>query len=80
MLEKITKVSVTLRQCVWAIFILFLASAAHAQNGLTITVNCNHGQSLNSTLSRLIKQIPTTVIVKGTCTEYVTIDGFEGLT
>jgi len=80
MLEKITKVSVTLRQCVWAIFILFLASAAYAQNGLTITVNCNNGQSLNSTLSRLIKQIPTTVIVQGTCTEYVTVNGFENLT
>ena len=80
MLEKITKGSLTLRQCVRAIFILFLASAAYAQNGLTITVNCNNGQSLNSTLSRLIKQIPTTVIVQGTCTEYVTVNGFENLT
>jgi len=80
MLEKITKVSVALRQCVWAIFILFLASAAYAQNGLTITVNCNKGQSLNGTLSRLIKLIPTTVIVQGTCTEFVTVNGFENLT
>jgi len=79
MLEKITKVSVTLRQCVWAIFIVFLASAAYAQNGLTITVNCDNGQSLSRTLSQLNKQMPTTLIVQGTCTEYVTIDGFEGL-
>jgi len=80
MLEKITKVSVTLRHCVWAIFILFLASAAYAQNGLTITVNCNNGQSLNRTLSQLNKQMPTTLIVQGTCTEFVKVDGFEGLT
>ena len=80
MLEKITKVSVTLRQCVWAIFILFLASAAYAQNGLTITVNCNNGQSLNRTLSKLNKQEPVTVLVQGTCTEFVKVDGFEGLT
>jgi len=79
MLEKITKVSVTPRQCVWAIFILFLASAAYAQNGLTITVNCDNGQTLSRTLSQLNKQMPTTVIVQGTCTEFVTIDGFEGL-
>jgi hypothetical protein len=79
MLEKITKVSVTIKQCVWAISILFLASAACAQNGLTITVNCDNGQSLNRTLSQLNKQMPVTVIVLGTCTEYVAIDGFEGL-
>jgi hypothetical protein len=79
MLEKITKVSVTLKRCVWAIFILFLASAADAQNGLTITVNCDNGQSLSRTLSQLNKQMPATVIVQGTCTEYVTIDQFEGL-
>ena len=76
MLEKM-KVSVTLRQCVWAIFMLFLASAAYAQNGLTITVNCDNGQSLSRTLSQLNKQMPTTLIVQGTCTEYVTIDGLK---
>lgn len=80
MLEKITKVSVTLRQCVCAIFILFLASAAYAQNGITITVNCNNGQSLNRTLSKLNKQQPITVLVQGTCIEFVKVDGFEGLT
>jgi len=60
--------------------ILFLVSAAYAQNTLTITVNCNNGQSLNRTLSELNKQTPAIVIVQGTCTEYVTIDGFESLT
>src|SRR5215831_14805236 len=40
----------------------------------TLIVDCAAGQSLN------FKQVPTTVIVKGTCTEYVTIDGFENLT
>jgi hypothetical protein len=80
MLEKITKVSVTLKQCVWAIFILFLASAAYAQNGLTITVNCDNGQSLSRTLSKLNKQEPITVLVQGTCTEFVKVDSFEGLT
>jgi parallel beta helix pectate lyase-like protein len=43
-------------------------------------VNCDQGQSLNSTLSRLNKQSPPTVLVNGTCTEYVQINGFEGLT
>ena len=45
-----------------------------------ITVNCANGQSLNGALSRLNKFGPTTVFVKGTCTEYVTINGFTGLT
>lgn len=45
-----------------------------------ITVNCANGQSLNGALSRLNKFGPTTVFVKGTCTEYVTINGFDGLT
>jgi len=45
-----------------------------------VVVNCNQGQSLNSTLSRLEKHSPVTVLVNGTCTEYVQIVGFEGLT
>lgn len=48
--------------------------------GTFIIVNCNAGQSLNSTLSMLNKQVPVTLAVQGTCTEYVTINGFEGLT
>ena len=45
-----------------------------------VVVNCDQGQSLNSTLSRLNKHSPATVLVKGTCTEFVQINGFEGLT
>jgi hypothetical protein len=43
-------------------------------------VKCDNGQSLNSTLSRLNRKMPTTILVEGTCTEYVSIDGFEDLT
>jgi hypothetical protein len=80
MLKKFSKVSVAFTLGVGAISILLLVSAAFAQNGLTITVNCNNGQSLNRTLSQLDRQRPTTVVVEGTCTEFVKIDGFEGLT
>jgi len=45
-----------------------------------IVVNCDQGQSLNRTLSMLNKDVPATVVVKGTCTEYVRLSGFEGLT
>lgn len=80
MLERISKMSVTFRRFLGSLCIPFLVSAAIAQNGPTITVNCNNGQSLNSTLSHLNRQAPTTVIVQGTCTEFVKIDGFEALT
>jgi len=80
MLERISKLSVLFGRFAEAISILFLVSAACAQNGPPITVNCNNGQSLSRTLSKLDKQIPNTVIVEGTCTEFVTIDGFNGLT
>jgi len=58
----------------------FVVTPVFAQGDSTITVNCAVGQSLNRTLSRLPKLLPFTVFVKGTCTEYVTIDGFDGLT
>ncbi len=45
-----------------------------------VVVNCDQGQSLNSTLSRLVKHSPVTILVTGTCTEFVQINGFEGLT
>jgi hypothetical protein len=45
-----------------------------------VVVNCDQGQSLNSTLSRLHKHSPATVLVSGTCTEFVQVNGFEGLT
>jgi|HubBroStandDraft_1064217.scaffolds.fasta_scaffold00348_4 hypothetical protein len=66
----------------WVILILLavVASVAVAQTSpLSITVDCNKGQSLNATLSKLNPQTPTTVFVNGTCTEYVQVVGFENL-
>jgi hypothetical protein len=57
-----------------------VVSSASAEIMPTIVVNCNVGQSLNGVLSKLNKQLPITIIVQGTCTEYVLISGFEGLT
>jgi hypothetical protein len=45
-----------------------------------ITVDCSRGQSLNQTLAKLNKNTPITVSVSGTCTEYVQVVGFQGLT
>ena len=80
MFGKMSHVSLTLTRFLGAVSILFLVSAAFAQNAPTITVNCNNGQSLNHTLSQLDRQKPATIIVEGSCTEFVKIDGFEGLT
>jgi hypothetical protein len=80
MSEKVSKVPVTFRLVVGVISLLLLVSTASAQNARTVSVDCNNGQSLSGTLAKLNKQIPTTVFVQGTCTEFVTIDGFEGLT
>ena len=55
-----------------------MEGAATASSG--ITVDCNNGQSLNQTLSNLNKNTPITVSVSGTCTEYVQVVGFQGLT
>jgi hypothetical protein len=62
------------------ILLVLAASIAVAESPTqSITVDCNKGQSLNSTLSKLNKQTPNTVSVNGTCTEYVQIIGFENL-
>src|SRR5258708_25005589 len=58
--------------------LLFSATQAFADQ--TRTVNCDEGQSLNSTLATLTKLQSATVTVKGTCTEYVLVDGFNDLT
>ena len=47
---------------------------------LTLKVDCDKGQTINGTLAKLDKQTPTTLLVKGSCTEYVQITGFDGLT
>jgi hypothetical protein len=72
------------------ILLVMAGLAAMGANAQTVTgsddmadpvvVNCDQGQSLNSTLSRLNKHSPATVLVKGTCIEFVQINGFEGLT
>jgi len=80
MLGKISKVSAAYMRFVGVIAVLFLIPTAFAQSGPTIPVDCGKGQSLNSTLSRLNRKMPTTILVKGTCTEFVMIDGFEDLT
>jgi hypothetical protein len=45
-----------------------------------ITVDCGAGQSLSAALSKINKSAPATVTVKGTCTEFVQVNGFNGLT
>ncbi len=45
-----------------------------------VTVDCAAGQSLNSALSKLDKHTPITVLVNGSCSEYVHVTGFQGLT
>jgi len=67
----------------WGILILWVlvaSAAVAATSPQSITVDCNAGQSLNSTLSKLDKQTPSTVSVNGICTEYVQVIGFENLT
>jgi hypothetical protein len=61
---------------------LFVAAAAGAAAG-PLTVHCERGQSLNAALAKLAalnEIVPITVNVTGTCTEYVKIRGFQGLT
>ncbi|HWW16687.1 MAG TPA: hypothetical protein VN310_18650 [Candidatus Dormibacteraeota bacterium] len=60
--------------------LIALTIAAIPSTASQISVDCNAGQSLNHTLSTLDKHTPVTVSVNGTCTEYVQIVGFEGLT
>ena len=63
------------------ILLVSVASIAVAETPTqSITVDCNKGQSLNNTLATLNKQVPNTVLVSGTCTEYVQVVGFENLT
>jgi hypothetical protein len=64
----------------WAVALMCLVVVSvHAQTD-PIVVNCDQGESLNRALARMNKATPATVLVKGTCTEYVRISGFDGLT
>jgi hypothetical protein len=66
-------------------FVLFVSAASLAQeqgaeNSIPVSVNCSAGESLNRMLSNLDNKRPYTISVKGTCTEYVHVTGFENLT
>jgi hypothetical protein len=75
------RISQATRACmrVGGVLFLFVVPSVLAESGPTIPVNCGNGQTLNGTLSRLNKQLPVTIVVQGTCAEFVTIDGFENL-
>ena len=62
--------------------ILALMVLTFAANSLAaqVTVDCAAGQSLNHALSKLDKHTPITVSVNGSCSEYVHVVGFQGLT
>jgi hypothetical protein len=64
----------------YALVTLLFAANWVTASPAPILVNCDAGQSLNSTLAKLDKFAPATVTVKGTCTEYVLVDGFNELT
>jgi hypothetical protein len=57
-----------------------LSVAIWATAASAVTVDCDAGQSLSKSLATLNKLTPATVTVKGTCTEYVLVDGFNNLT
>jgi len=58
--------------------LLFFAVGAGAAS--TVTVDCDAGQSLGKSLAKINKLNPATVMVKGTCIEYVLVEGFNDLT
>jgi hypothetical protein len=61
-------------------FATIVLSSFWASATPTPTVDCDAGQSLNRTLAKMGKFTSATVTFKGTCTEYVVIDGFNNLT
>ena len=63
------------------VVLVLAASVAVAETPTqAITVDCSKGQSLNVALSKLNNQLPSTVSVSGTCTEFVQVVGFQNLT
>jgi hypothetical protein len=68
----------TTQRVVWVAALLGLTATWVMADPLV--VNCDQGQSLNRTLAKMNKAAPATVLVKGTCTEFVQVNGFEGLT
>ena len=63
-----------------AVLLVTLTLVTNLAFGDAVIVDCDAGQSLNRSLSRLDKRTPTVVRVKGTCTEYVEVKGFDDLT
>jgi hypothetical protein len=64
------------------VFLLALSTSvvfAEALPSTPITVDCSKGQSLNQTLAKLNRQTPYSVLVNGTCTEFVQVIGFHNL-
>jgi len=61
-----------------AVSILFFA-LTYVAAAQQVTVDCSKGQSLNQALAKLNPQIPNTVSVNGTCTEFVRVSGFHNL-
>jgi hypothetical protein len=66
------------RMC--ALLTVLFAASWVAASPASLTVDCGAGQSLNATLAKINKSAPATVTVKGTCTEFVQVDGFSDLT
>ena len=73
-----------MQKTIWGILLLVLSAGslvvAQTPAQSIPTVDCTKGQSINQTLSTLDKQASNTVLVNGTCTEYVQVTGFENLT
>jgi hypothetical protein len=63
-----------------ALATLVLASIRASADTTPVVVNCDAGQSLNRALAKLDKVTPVTVKFRGTCTEFVVVDGFNNLT
>jgi hypothetical protein len=61
-------------------FMLAALAAAPAGAGADMLVKCGAGASLNDALLRLGNKSGQTVVVAGTCREYVTVRGLDGLT
>ena len=57
-----------------------LISTLWAAAATSRTVDCDAGQSLSHTLAQLDKLTPATVNIKGTCTEFILVEGFNDLT
>lgn len=58
---------------------LLMPCVGTAKDKQTTKVDCDKGQTINDVLGRIDRQGPNTVVVSGTCTELVWIEGFSQL-